>query len=438
MELDMYLKFKFSDNVSLITSFTALERRWGDNLDEDSALSGSKSVIGDPSNFAWREAFMIVKTKIGGFVIGRMPDGPWGTDFGDTTDSADRFNWVLPYKKWRFAYTYEKWTELDSEGTSLSPDPTDLSDADNDKHYLSAQYKDEDIRAGLLFTFYDIGTLIDLGTSTTVALYEAGALPSFQRPVSADAYIFSPYFIGSFGNFDIAAEGTYGWGEADYEFPAASPFGSAPRDIEIYSYWGELKYNIGKFAIFGGIAGRSGDVLGQDNDDKFTSAGYIEEGGDWGKTFILFNRDYSGLANTLGGAASNDPINPGTGLPAGRITMGNLAGLGVSSEDPQSQTSINGFHMYYFGLQYAALETLNFEAIFASSKADKTVSAPLPEWDDDHGLEYNLNATWDIFDNLQLKGTLAYLDAGDYWQQGDPTADVENLFSAFTLLSLSF
>ena len=74
MELDMYLKFKFSENVSLITSFTALERRWGDNLDEDSALSGSKSVIGDPSNFAWREAFMIVKTKIGGFVIGRMPD----------------------------------------------------------------------------------------------------------------------------------------------------------------------------------------------------------------------------------------------------------------------------------------------------------------------------------------------------------------------------
>ena len=456
MELDMYLKFKVSDNLSLITSFTALERRWGDNQSEGSALSGSKSSLADSGDFAWREAFMIVKTKIGGFVIGRMPDGPWGTPFNDTTDSADRFNWVIPYKKWRFAYTYEKWTELDSEGTSLSPDPTDLSDADNDKHYLSAQFKDEDMRAGLLFTYYDIGTLIDLGNTTTIANFEAGIIPSFQRPVSADAFIFSPYFISSFGNFDVNIEGTYGFGEAEYEFAGAqspfNPLGDTPRDVEVWTYWGELKYNIGKFAIFGGISGRSGDVLGQDDDDEFTSSGFLEEGGDWGKTFILFNRDYSGLAETLGGAATNDPIDPATGLPTGRIAMGNNAGPGVSSADPQSQTTMNGYHMYYFGLQYAALNNLNFEFIFASSKADEVLDRPAQvvitgagpvafaaeKWDDDHGMEYNLNATWDIFDNLQMKGTLAYLDAGDYWQQGDSTRRVEDLFSAFTLLSLSF
>ena len=34
--------------------------------------------------------------------------------------------------------------------------------------------------------------------------------------------------------------------------------------------------------------------------------------------------------------------------------------------------------------------------------------------------------------------TLAYLDAGDYWKQGDATRKVEDLFTAFTLLSLSF
>ncbi len=399
---------------------------------------------------------MVVKTKIGGFVIGRMPDGPWGTDWNDTTDPADRFNWVIPIDNWKFAFTYEKWNEFDSNGSPLNPDPYAQSDSDNDKYYLSAQYKDDQIKYGLLGTFYRVQTLQDLGNTYSKTFYDVinglapGTLPTYQRPIEADVYILTPYFQGSFGPFDLTFEGLYGWGEGTYDFGKsqgpANPLGGADRDIKIYNAWVEAKYNMGPFALSGGYALRSGDVIGQDDDDEFTSNGYIESGGDWEKMFILTDFWHSGLYNTLGGPAVEDFGN-------GNYTMGNLAGSTAGAGANLSQVAVNGFQMLYLGLEYSPLENVTLEFLWATSKADEVMdrkaqtvilpivgptAVPALKWDDDHGMEYDFNLRWKIYDNVTYRATLAYLDAGDYWKQGIATKKIENLFSAFNMITLSF
>ncbi len=442
-KLDTNVIFKITDNTTLVTRFKALQERWGTN--EYDALGTSAYSSG--KNFNWEEAFMVIKTKIGGFVIGRMPDGPWGTDFHDTTDPADRFNWVVPIDNWKFAFTYEKWHEFDSTGSPLSPDPYDISDGDNDKYYLSAQYKDENHKYGLLGAFYRVQTLVDLGTTRSKRAYDLGAVPTFQRPIEADIYVLTPYYVGSFGNFDLTFEGLYAWGEGTYPLNSAGGataaiLGGPDRDLKVYSYWAEGKYNMGPLALSAGWAHRSGDVLGGDDDDEFTSGGYIESGGDWEKMFILTNYWHAGLYNTLGGPALGDNGN-------GNYTMGNLAGQGAGANANMSQTSINGFQMLYLGAEYAPMENVTLEFLWAMSKADKVMDhaarvdpfvGPIAaeKWDDDHGMEYDLNCTWKIYDNVTWRGTLAYLDAGDYWKQGDSTKEIDDLFSAFTMITLSF
>lgn len=460
MKLDTNVIFKITDNTTLVTRFKALQEKWGTS--EYDNFGANDDV--DGSNFAWYEAFMVIKTKIGGFVIGRMPDGPWGTDFHDTTDPADRFNWVIPVDNWKFAFTYEKWNEYDSQGSPFDTPSSEYwqSDTDNDKYYLSAQYKDDQQKFGLLGSFYRVQTLVDLGTSDTKAVYDlalgpAGVSPVYQRPIEADVYVLTPYYVGSFGNFDLTFEGLYAWGKGEYTFKDGHPlFGDywseKDRDLKVFSYWADVKYNMGPVAVSGGWAHRSGDVIGQDDDDEFTSGGYIESGGDWEKMFILTNYWHAGLYNTLGGPALGDNGN-------GNYTMGNLAGQGAGASANLSQTAVNGFQMLYLSLEYAPREDMTIEFLWATSKADKVLdqkagltpvyNIPLAggavqvpkaaeKWDDDHGMEYDLNCTWKIYDNVTWRTTFAYLDAGDYWKQGQANAKVEDLFSAFTMVTLSF
>ena len=70
--------------------------------------------------------------------------------------------------------------------------------------------------------------------------------------------------------------------------------------------------------------------------------------------------------------------------------------------------------------------------------AKSEAESPMPGWDSDQGYEYDLTLNWDIYDNLNFRGVFAYLDAGDYWKQDDPTRDVEDLTTFYGRLILSF
>ena len=80
------------------------------------------------------------------------------------------------------------------------------------------------------------------------------------------------------------------------------------------------------------------------------------------------------------------------------------------------------------------MEDLTISALYAWGEAE---SAP-NGWSNEFGSEYDLSVTYQIMDNLEYSAIVAYLDAGDFWQQGNTSADLENNLSLFHSLELSF
>ena len=54
------------------------------------------------------------------------------------------------------------------------------------------------------------------------------------------------------------------------------------------------------------------------------------------------------------------------------------------------------------------------------------------------GQEYDVTVTWNIMNNLTFKGLFAYLDAGDFWKQGNPDKEIENNTTIYTQLIVEF
>ncbi|MDY6791471.1 MAG: hypothetical protein SWH54_09405 [Thermodesulfobacteriota bacterium] len=443
MELRLKPVFKFSDNLSLITRFDALATNWG-NADADNATVTGVQLFnsaGGPAgtsvvdseeyddNIDWDWAYLQFKTGIGMFLVGRQNGNVWGTDFIDSAGPRDRVTWIVPINNLYLAGVYEKNAEYDS-------DDVNEGSSDNDKYYLTATYKGEGFKAGLLYGYYKYRTFQDMAQASDTAAatqlannagYDLGsymaALQAGSPPdggalygqilgagidtnnlstCEATAHILIPYFEGKFGPVGIQGELAYATADADYDIINSA--GTDSKDATLMAYNLEGTYDVGPLTFQAGYALSSGDA--DYTDDDVESFGYIEPGYDWAKTLILYS-DIAGLEETLGG-------------------LGNPVGGGKASWD--------GYQVYYFGVDYNVLDNLSLGAIVAKSKADDVTAG----WDDDHGLEYDLTLNWKIFDNLTYTATYAALDAGDYWEMGNPATDVEDTFVLYHKLELLF
>ena len=143
--------FEITENISVTGQFDALDKYWGKSDDEyfDPTTLSYQNVDND-DNFDWDTAYATIKTKVGGFLVGRQ----WNTQFGcfgigDSTDPVDRILYLLPIENFTFIAYAQKYAENDE-------DPLDeISDADNDKYYAIVIYHGKDIEAGLLTGFYN-------------------------------------------------------------------------------------------------------------------------------------------------------------------------------------------------------------------------------------------------------------------------------------------
>ncbi|MDD3993508.1 MAG: hypothetical protein PHV70_15300, partial [Desulfobacteraceae bacterium] len=79
---------------------------------------------------------------------------------------------------------------------------------------------------------------------------------------------------------------------------------------------------------------------------------------------------------------------------------------------------------------------------WANAKADKPAGATMygtpADWDDEVGDEFDFKVSWKPWPNLEYKFIAAYLDAGDFWKCGDPTAKIDNLTTFYNALTISF
>ena len=486
MRLRVKATYNVTDNITLTTRFDALDRTWGTDKGDDNNIE----------NIDFKDAFLTIKTPLGGFIIGRYPTTNFGTGLYDSSNDKDRIIYVLPIANWTFAGVLQKEGEYD-KGTKVA-------DADNEKYSVVTQYKGKNFTAGALLAVYNYKTVPsplqldefvlnygaykaavdaanlasatlggtidaalaggipqaaidnDLATpGATLAAYGipdlnalandadaktgqatyAGSLISSGSPETYEVFAWVPeaFFKGKFGGFGIEAEIDYATGTGEN-----ATDGKEDLDATLLEYLAEVSYETGPFAIRGGYVSMSGDENPYDTDVK--CAAYFERSANLDKTFILTGNDGdgrvgAGLETTLGGY--------------GTVAAGEVA----SFLNPAVRAGIN---MLYAGVTYSPLENLSFDFVYANAKADEvaeTILIPdgsgggnvmnrndigLGSIDDDMGNEYDFTVTWKCLGNLEYKFVAAYLDAGDFWKQGDDSVDLENLYTFYNSLTLTF
>jgi hypothetical protein len=114
---------------------------------------------------------------------------------------------------------------------------------------------------------------------------------------------------------------------------------------------------------------------------------------------------------------------------------------------PTTLTGTAGYQAFWLGAKYQLLNNLNLGLLYVNSQADDPpyynldpAAGPIDktQWDKDHGSEYDFTLEWDMMSNLKFWGVVAYLDAGDYWKQDNPNADIENNLTFYGRMTLEF
>ncbi|OQY59861.1 MAG: hypothetical protein B6245_04510 [Desulfobacteraceae bacterium 4572_88] len=254
----------------------------------------------------------------------------------------------------------------------------------------------------------------ELALLTGDAQDAGAALAAMGTTCKAKVYLMAPYFYGKFGPVTLQGEMDYVFGEVDFDLPTLEN-----KDVEAFSYFAQADLELGPVTFQAGYAYMMGDS--NYTDDKIESMGYVSPGADWGKMFIL-------------STSSDSADGWGHGMQASMANgIGNHAGDGFATP---SVTMLDGYSMFYAGLDFAVTDRINIGVLGAMSMADD----PPAGVDDDQGYEVDLTLDWQLMDNLRYEAVAAYLGAGDYWMErgGIPEDDFEDIYCLFHRLSLTF
>ena len=253
---------------------------------------------------------------------------------------------------------------------------TDTVDSDYDKYAVALIYKWQGGQVGLL-NFY---------------------LPA-RHVTNAEVWnnYLSPYFKATFGPLYLEGEASLWYGEADYDNPATQDV-----DREGWSFYLHGKYNLGPAYVGGQFAYVSGDDPNTAGDDE---GGYpLNE--DWDPCLILWNDNLHKWMGNLGSVTSG-----GT-----------------------SDNMTNAF-LYQIFAGFSPMEKLALHASLTYAQADEK---PLNYVDDEYGTEFDITATYKIYDNLSYMVGVGYLSVGDYFKGTDASNQVDDNYLVMNKLTLKF
>jgi len=210
---------------------------------------------------------------------------------------------------------------------------------------------------------------------------------------------FRPYFKGSFGPLAIQAELSYEWGEREYD-----AVGTADDDFKGFAYWVDASVAVGPATIGGEYFHVDGDDLTTLKEDESNSTGL---GNGVSGALIMF--DY--WANKWNGVGAGD--------------WGNGA----------VKTNVDLYKVY---AKFSPVEKLTlYAALFHATAPEKTAAGTVGNLDDEYGQEFDITATYKIYDNLSYMVGFGYVWTGDYWKTS--AADkVDDDYLITNKLSLSF
>jgi hypothetical protein len=394
-----------AEGLTLTTRFDALEKQWGQtdwrgsfddktNSRRQTPVVTAAAASQSPKiqeSIEFERAYVGFKTAIGLVEAGYMSSGKWATDFGDDENSRPRIKLTAPLGPLTLLAVYEKLFDSD---TSQQAGLFHEVDKDMDSYFVAGVYKFGAGEAGALFRY-------NVFNATMVPVATA-----FKNKTWAVA----PYFRGTFGPVYVEGEFIYMGGKArEYVNPTVA---TPDVDQQAYGAWIYAKANLGPAYVGGSILYSSGDDLSDPSKQKTGPTSP-----DLNIGLILGRDELQTWENSNGptiGLGQN-----GNGQPAfgdgGKSNM--LMGSLFVGMNPTPAT--------------------NVEFMVIKAKVNE-VSVKTPTIDKDLGWEFDLTASYKIYDNLTYMVGAGYLLAGDYFKGTSANNKVGNDYLLLNKLSLSF
>ena len=390
----VYTVFKVSDDVSLSTRFTALEKIWGDKTSTLAAGGGDTWGRVYSTDRALREnieldrASVTFKALYGKIDAGFMQKSLYGTSFGDTDDTAAIIKYTYRAGPWSIGAAFEKSTEKEIAMTNgIATAGVAASDADYNQWKLNVGYKWAGGDAGISETYYDDKTARTAAT-----------------PYSVQYHRLNPYARATLGPVYVEGEIHYMTGDyRNYENP-----GSTNIKKDGWAWYLNAKYTMGPVYL----GGQYSFVAGDDPSTADKNEAGWASGREYKPCLILLNSDRDEFLGSLGSSTG------------GGMTMSNYSGKGSTN-----------FNLYQVYAGFKPFQKLDLFASYSIATLDKK---PSGYTDDKIGNEFDITATYKIFDNLTYMAGWGYLWAGDAWKGTSTSNQISNDWLLMHKLTLNF
>jgi len=383
-------QFKVAEGLTLNTRFDALERVWGQNgVGAEATDTASERNTAQEQNIQFRRCWVEFNVPFGQFWAGYMPDGIFGIgSFGSLDSEGPTFFFLT---KLGPIVPIIGWEKVLEGGVSQGKPDTDF-----DKYFVGATYYGRPGEIGLLWVWYK---------------NDAGAPGGYKQ---------SWYWLESHGKYTWGPlfaeyEFVYEWGKQLLWQNGLNAVMGPDVDVSALEYYVNLKYTAGPAYVgfqYGFNSGTDWDKLKSDHKDTgFMIPGY----GVWQPTLILYNDWMDRFAGSYGKTLAN---------PAFANNFNAFANGG-------SFADANLFQLY---AGYNPIPKLGLKASIAYVVADTT----LPNQDDKIGTEFDMQAAYKIYDNLEYMVGFGYLWVGDYWKGGNASVKIDDDYLIINQLTLSF
>lgn len=390
--LRMFTTFQVNKAVKLTTRYDIMEGYWGgpDRMySKNPGVPGKNLYNNDFSGNALSESnidfdflYVTFMTKCGKFDVGYMADGVFGCGFADKEVALPKISWAVPIGKFYNVLQYKKW----GEGDAISGN--NESDEDYHRYMDILYYFAKTWQAGVLYQYNVDATQSGVGA---------------PQGYKADFHVLIPYVKATIGKFYIESELDWIDGALrDWEDP--NTLGLQDVDMKGLAFYLMGKVDLGRAYVGGIFAYTKGNDI-YDNDEVYVSQG----GADWNPTLILWNKDYNDWApRSLGGNTSS-------------------GGTGEAMQNGTLYQIFGGFNLR---------KNLDIFASISYAKADE--DSVVGQIDDEYGTEFDLKATYKMFDNLEYMVGFGYFWAGDWYKGANAAQEIDDEYILFHKLTLKF
>jgi len=403
--------FKIQEGLTLTTRFDAMEKIWGASRSSligsgagQSAAAGWTANSGTPDteseNIKFEHAYVTAGLWGGNLKVGYQRQSVFGTEFGDSGDATygPRVWYDYTIGPWMFIALWDK-VEGTKYYTSAGPGVAGYQvDSDQEKFAGAFMYNWGKGNAGLLIYYYLITG-------------QAGpnAIPGSNYSLLTDAtgykrqiWLFDPYFKAQIGPVYVEGELVYWTGKWQKgEMPQST---QADVTLDGLSAYVSATYDFAPMYAGLTLAYVSGDDKATTDKNEFGAPA----GSDWNPCLMLFNYDLNRWNGAQGNVGYSWAMPGASNLQLAQIFVG-----------------------------VKPVPKLNIRASYTIAQADKEASSV--NWTSkNYGTEFDLTATYKIYDNLSYMVGMAYLWAGDYFKGTNNAATVDNDYLVTHKLTLTF